>query len=96
MLELKINRNFLKTKAYGMVKKVAGGASGNHQKYTDPIVDTILSSIKKESKHFSINLNINDADEPVVQSGHPIDKKEAADSKRKKVISSLFHMHDGQ
>ncbi len=126
MLELKTNRNFLKTRAYSMVRKVAGGLleiikegikdgtfkedtdallirsmllgtiehlcirklllgePKNLPQYTDPIVDTILNSIKKETKHFSINLNINDTNEPVVQSGHPADKKDASESKRKK------------
>lgn len=126
MLELKTNRNFLKTRAYGMVRKVAGGLLDvikegikdgtfkedtdallirsmllgtiehlcirklllgepkNLPQYTDPIVDTILNSIKKESKHFSINLNINDADVPVVKAGSDIDKKIFSESKKKK------------
>ncbi|HNZ11597.1 MAG TPA: TetR/AcrR family transcriptional regulator [Smithellaceae bacterium] len=122
MLELKTNRKFLKTKAYGMVRKVAGGLleviqegiengtfkedtdaflirsmilgtiehlcirklllgePKNLPQYTDAIVDTILNSIRKESKHYSINLNINDL---VMQKIDEV-KKENIDLKRKK------------
>lgn len=122
MLELKTNRKFLKTKAYGMVRKVSGGILGviqegikdgtfkentdafliramilgtiehlcirqlllgepkNLPQYTDAIVDTILNSIRKESKHFSINLNIND----LVMQKIDEEKKENIDLKRKK------------
>lgn len=122
MLELKTNRKFLKTKAYGMVRKVSGGILGviqegikdgtfkentdaflirsmilgtiehlcirklllgepkNLPQYTDAIVDTILDSIKKESKHYSINLNINDLTAQMIEA----EKKESAELKKKK------------
>lgn len=122
MLELKTNRKFLKTKAYGMVRKVSGGILGviqegikdgtfkentdaflirsmilgtiehlcirklllgepkNLPQYTDAIVDTILDSIKKESKHYSINLNINDLTAQMIEA----EKKKSAELKKKK------------
>ncbi|PKN51064.1 MAG: hypothetical protein CVU55_13070 [Deltaproteobacteria bacterium HGW-Deltaproteobacteria-13] len=126
MLELKTNRKFLKTKAYGMVRKVSGGILGviqegikdgtfkdntdaflirsmilgtiehlcirklllgeprNLPQYTDAIVDTILNSIRKESKHFSINLNINDLVTQKIEATDNAEKKESPESKRKK------------
>jgi len=126
MLELKTNRKFLKTRAYGMVKKVAGGLLDvikegikdgtfkpdtdaflirsmllgtiehlcirklllgepkNLPQYADPIVDTILHSIKKDPKHFSINLKINDLDIPVSAVGDDSENKSAPGFKRKK------------
>lgn len=122
MLELKTNRKFLKTKAYGMVRKVSGGILGviqegikdgtfkentdaflirsmilgtiehlcirklllgepkNLPQYTDAIVNTILDSIKKESKHYSINLNISDLAMQTIEA----EKKKSAELKRKK------------
>jgi TetR/AcrR family transcriptional regulator, fatty acid metabolism regulator protein len=122
MLELKTNRKFLKTKAYGMVRKVSGGILGviqegikdgtfkentdafliramilgtiehlcirqlllgepkNLPQYTDAIVNTILDSIKKESKHYSINLNINDLVAQTIEA----EKNESPESKKKK------------
>ncbi len=122
MLELKTNRKFLKTKAYGMVRKVASavleviqegikdgtfkedtdaflirsmilgtiehlcirklllGEPKNLPQYTDAIVDTILNSIQKESKHYSINLNISDLVTQKIEE----EKKENAELKRKK------------
>jgi TetR/AcrR family fatty acid metabolism transcriptional regulator len=101
MLELKTNRNFLKTRAYTTIQKVARtllesiregisdgtfkedtdailvrsmilgtiehlcinkillGEPKNLQTYIDPLVDTILEGIKKQSQHVSINLSIN-------------------------------------
>ncbi|MBN1382613.1 MAG: TetR/AcrR family transcriptional regulator [Deltaproteobacteria bacterium] len=100
MLELKTNRNFLKTKAYITIQKVARtllesiregisdgtfkedtdallvrsmilgtiehicinkillGEPKNLEVYIDPLVDTILDGIKKQSKQVSINLSI--------------------------------------
>lgn len=126
MLELKTNRNFLKTKAYGMVRKVAGGLLDvikegiqdgtfkedtdallirsmllgtiehlcirklllgepkNLPQYTDPIVDTILNSIKKDSKHFSISLNVNNVEVPLIKAGDNMDKKDSSELKRKR------------
>lgn len=126
MLELKTNRKFLKTKAYGMVRKLAGGLlevikegikdgtfkedtdallirsmllgtiehlcirklllgePKNLPQYTDPIVDTVLNSIKKDSKHFSINLHINDVEVPAIKTGGNIENKGASDLKKKK------------
>ena len=46
------------------IRKLLLGEPKNLPQYTDPIVDTILDSIKKESKHFSINLKINDLELP--------------------------------
>jgi TetR/AcrR family fatty acid metabolism transcriptional regulator len=126
MLELKTNRNFLNTKAYGMVKKVSGGILGviqegikdgafkentdaflirsmilgtiehlcirklllgepkNLPQYTDAIVDTILDSIKKESKHYSINLNISDLEAPEIKTGKNQENRGKTEAKRKK------------
>jgi len=42
------------------VRKVLLGEPQNLILYVDPMVDTILTGIKKQSKHVSINLNIND------------------------------------
>lgn len=126
MLELKTNRRFLKTKAYGMVKKVAGGLLDvikegikdgtfredtdaflirsmllgtiehlcirklllgepkNLPQYADPIVDTILHSIKKDPKHFSINLNLNDLVSQNIEKHDNAENKELAEPKRKK------------
>jgi TetR/AcrR family transcriptional regulator, fatty acid metabolism regulator protein len=126
MLELKTNRKFLKTKAYGMVKKVSGGIREvieegikdgtfkentdaflirsmilgtiehlcirklllgepkNLPQYTDAIVNTILDSIKKESKHFSINLNINDLLSPNLKTEDNLENKGTVDPKKKK------------
>lgn len=125
MLELKTNRRFLKTKAYGMVKKVAGGLLDvikegvkdgtfkedtdaflirsmllgtiehlcirklllgepkNLPQYADPIVDTILHSIKRQQKPFSINLKINDLELPVSATGDESGSKRVTVSKRK-------------
>jgi TetR/AcrR family fatty acid metabolism transcriptional regulator len=126
MLELKTNRRFLKTKAYGMVKKVAGGLLDvikegiqdgtfkedtdaflirsmllgtiehlcirkllldepkNLPQYTDPIVDTILDSIRKQSKIISINLNINDLEAPEIKAERDLQNKGAELKKKKK------------
>lgn len=126
MLELKTNRNFLKARAYDMVRKASHGLleaiqegitdgtfkentdaflirsmilgtiehlcirklllgdPKNLPQYTDPLVDTILNSIRKESKHFSISLNINDLEVPVLKAGNHMDKKNSSESKRKK------------
>jgi TetR/AcrR family fatty acid metabolism transcriptional regulator len=126
MLELKTNRKFLKTKAYGMVRKVSGGIleviqegikdgtfkedtdafliramilgtiehlcirqlllgePKNLPQYTDAIVDTILNSIKKESKHYSINLNISDLHNPEIKTGENPEHRGKTEAKRKK------------
>ena len=126
MLELKTNRKFLKAKAYGMVKKVAGGLleviqegikdgtfkentdaflvrsmllgtiehlcirklllgePKNLPQYADPIVNIILDSIKKESKHFSINLNINDLLSPNISTEDNSENKGSVELKKKK------------
>jgi TetR/AcrR family fatty acid metabolism transcriptional regulator len=126
MLELKTNRKFLKAKAYGMVKKVAGGLleviqegikdgtfkentdaflvrsmllgtiehlcirklllgePKNLPQYADPIVDIILDSIKKEPKHFSINLNINDLLSSNIPAENNSGNKESVELKKKK------------
>ncbi|MDI6741306.1 MAG: TetR/AcrR family transcriptional regulator [Smithella sp.] len=126
MLELKTNRRFLKTKAYGMVKKVAGGLLDvikegiqdgtfkedtdaflirsmllgtiehlcirklllgepkNLPQYTDPIVDTILDSIRKQSKNISINLNINDLEAPEIKAERDLQNRGAELKKKKK------------
>ena len=126
MLELKTNRKFLKAKAYGMVKKVAGGLleviqegikdgtfkentdaflvrsmilgtiehlcirklllgePKNLPQYADPIVDIILDSIKKESKHFSINLNINDLLSSNISTEDNSENKGSVELKKKK------------
>lgn len=126
MLELKTNRRFLKTKAYGMVKKVAGGLLDvikegiqdgtfkedtdaflirsmllgtiehlcirklligepkNLPQYTDPIVDTILDSIRKRSKKISINLNINDLEAPEIKAESDAENRGAELKKKKK------------
>ena len=126
MLELKTNRRFLKTKAYGMVKKVAGGLLDvikegiqdgtfkedtdaflvrsmllgtiehlcirklligepkNLPQYTDPIVDTILGSIRKQSKKMSINLNINDLEAPEIMAERDMENRGAELKKKKK------------
>jgi len=104
MLELKTNRNFLKTNAYSGIQKVSrllldcireGIQDGTFKENTDaflvrsmilgtiehlctrkvmlgepkdlllfidPLVDTILDGIKKQSKHLSINLNMANLD----------------------------------
>lgn len=126
MLELKTNRRFVKTKAYGMVKKVAGGLLDvikegiqngtfkedtdaflirsmllgtiehlcirklllgepkNLPQYTDPIVDTILGSIRKQSKKMSINLNINDLEAPEIKAERDLENTDAELKKKKK------------
>lgn len=102
MLELKTNRNFLKTKAYDNIRKMSHmllasiqegiddgtfkentdaflirsmitgtidylctrklllGEPKNLSIYIDPIVDTILEGIKKQTRRFSINLSMID------------------------------------
>jgi len=126
MLELKTNRKFLKAKAYGMVRKVAGGLlevieegikdgtfkedtdtflvrsmllgtiehlcirklllgePKNLPQYSDAIVNIILDSIKKESRHFSVNLNIHDLLSPSIKTENIPAKKGTSDPKRKK------------
>lgn len=126
MLELKTNRKFLKAKAYGMVRKVAGGLlevieegikdgtfkedtdtflvrsmllgtiehlcirklllgePKNLPQYSDAIVNIILDSIKKESRHFSVNLNIHDLLSPSIKTENVPAKKGTSDPKRKK------------
>ncbi|MBN1365695.1 MAG: TetR/AcrR family transcriptional regulator [Syntrophaceae bacterium] len=126
MLELKTNRKFLKTKTYGMVRKVSGallevikegikdgtfkentdaflirsmilgtiehlcirklllGEPKNLPQYTDAIVDTIINSIKKESKNFSINLNVNDLITQKIETADNLENKGIIESKRKK------------
>ena len=126
MLELKTNRKFLKAKAYGMVRKVAGGLlevieegikdgtfkedtdaflvrsmllgtiehlcirklllgePKNLPQYSDAIVNIILDSIKKESRHFSVNLNIHDLLSPSIKIENIPAKKGTSDPKRKK------------
>jgi len=124
MLELKTDRNFLKTRAYGIIRKVARtlldsiregikdgtfkedtdaflirsmilgaiehlcvrklllGEPKNLPQYVDPIVDTILAGIKKQSKHFSINLNMNNLEVPDSSAGNlPKGKKTSAGKK---------------
>ncbi len=125
MLELKTNRKFLKTKAYGMVKKASRGLLDviregvkdgtfkentdaflirsmilgtiehlcirklllgepkNLPQYTDPIVDTILASIKKESRRFSISLNISDQELTNIREENKMQKSDP-DAKQKK------------
>lgn len=51
------------------IRKLLLGEPINLSQYTDPIVDTILNSIKKQSKHFSINLNITDLEVPEIKTG---------------------------
>jgi len=126
MLELKTNRKFLKAKAYGMVRKVAGGLlevieegikdgtfkedtdaflvrsmllgtiehlcirklllgePKNLPQYSDAIVNIVLDSIKKESRHFSVNLNIHDLLSPSIKTENIPAKKGTSDPKRKK------------
>ena len=126
MLELKTNRKFLKAKAYGMVRKVAGGLlevieegikdgtfkedtdaflvrsmllgtiehlcirklllgePKNLPQYSDAIVNIILDSIKKESRHFSVNLNIHDLLSPSIKTENIPANKGTSDPKRKK------------
>ncbi len=62
------------------IRKLLKGEPNNLAQYTDAIVDTVLNSIKMDSKHYSINLNLNDL---IVQKIEA-EKKETAESKRKK------------
>ena len=124
MLELKTDRNFLKTRAYGIIRKVARtllesiqegikdgtfkeetdaflirsmvlgsiehlcmrklllGEPKNLLLYVDPIVDTILDGIKKQSKHVSINLNMNNLDIQENPAGDAQKRKKASPAKR--------------
>jgi len=66
------------------IRKLLIGEPKNLPQYTDPIVDTILDSIKKESKHFSINLGINDLALPKIKAVDNLENKVSPDLKRKK------------
>lgn len=66
------------------IRKLLLGEPKNLPQYTDPIVDTILDSIKKESKHFSINLGINDLALPKIKADNNLENKVSPDLKRKK------------
>jgi len=46
------------------IRKLLLGEPKNLPQYTDAIVDIILNSIKKDSKHYSISLNIDDLEVP--------------------------------
>lgn len=62
------------------IRKLLLGEPKNLPQYTDAIVDTVLNSIKIDSKHYSINLNLND----LILQKINAEKKENAESKRKK------------
>lgn len=67
------------------INKILLGEPKNLEAYIDPLVDTILEGIKKQSKHFSINLSINNlevSDSPTVDNQE--DKGEAGSKKKKR------------
>jgi TetR/AcrR family fatty acid metabolism transcriptional regulator len=66
------------------IRKLLLGEPKNLPQYTDSIVDIILDSIKKQSKHFSINLNINDLESPDIKEKTNLVNKVTPDSKKKK------------
>ena len=66
------------------IRQLLLGEPKNLSQYTDPIVDTVLGSIKKQSKHFSINLNIEDLEMPDIKAGDNLENKGTLNSKRKK------------
>jgi len=126
MLELKTNRNFLKSKTYNTIRKsfhafleciqegindgtfkentdpflvrsmILGaiehlctrklllGEPKNLAMFIDPMVDTILDGVKKQSKHFSINLNMNNLEMPDGPVGDT-QKEKKTTSKQKKL-----------
>jgi TetR/AcrR family fatty acid metabolism transcriptional regulator len=66
------------------IRQLLLGEPKNLSQYTDPIVDTVLGSIKKQSKHFSINLSIKDLEMPDIKAGDDLENKGPLNSKRKK------------
>lgn len=61
------------------IRKLLLGEPKNLPQYTDPIVDTIFNSIRKESKKFSISLKINDLEVSGIK-----ENKEISGLKKKK------------
>lgn len=66
------------------IRKLLLGEPKNLPQYTDAIVNIILNSIKKESRQFSVNLNINDLLSPNIKTENIPANKGTSDPKRKK------------